>query len=48
MDICGGKITDSVNVNKNCISLFARTTTIISRKAVLIFVINGKVSELVA
>lgn len=34
MDIDGSKLTDSVNVKKDCIRLAARTTTIISRKAV--------------
>lgn len=31
MDIHGGKITDSVNVKKDCIRLSARTTTLIKR-----------------
>ena len=48
MDIHGCKITDSVNVKKDCIRLSARTTTIISRKVALLTVINGDVSELVS
>ncbi len=47
MDIDGSKITDSVNVKKDCIRLSARTTTLILRKAALLTSINGDVSELV-
>jgi len=46
MDIEGSKITDSVNVKKDCVRLSARTTTLILRKAALLTAINGDVSEL--